>query len=112
MKKVLLFSFVFILFAVSLTPSISASTFSKTYNSCDGYNHVVNHDGGRLAYGCNTWWVDEIYSTFSKDTSNSYRGMARSSDGTWNYGPYKKNNAQSEAERPFKKGTQKFGAEL
>lgn len=109
MKKLGTICSILVMFIV-IYPSVNASTITVSYPSCDNVTHVdTSFDGGRLAYGCSTYAVDEVFSTYSKDTSTEYRGKVQTHNESWKYGPYANGLVKSEASDGYVPGSQTFG---
>lgn len=122
MKKVISSALLVLIFGFGmLAPSLNASEIGsstrtlytkdpKAYKSCDNVNHEdSSFHNGRLVYGCNTFMVDEFFSTYQRTGSNQYRGAVEKSNTAFTYGPWTSENYKSEAQTSFYVGTTMFG---
>lgn len=82
---------------------------TASYSACtDQYHSTKTTDGGTLAYGCDTFGVNESYSTYSHSGTTSYRGRVETGNGNVGTGAWTSNNSKSEAQTTFHTGAQKF----
>lgn len=82
---------------------------TREWGTCDKEATViVTSDNGRNTIGCDSTFINEVYSYYKHGGNSHYHAIVQTGNGTVDTGPLRTDNAESRADLTFHGGKQYF----